>query len=379
MQREAFAAHIALAKAYDKTLVVHDRDAHADILDVLDSEGLPDRVVMHCFSGDDRRSPEPAWTAAPTSPLPAPSPSRPNDQLRAALAVAPLDRVLVETDAPYLTPMPLRGRPNASYLIPHTARFLAATLGIGLERVVPGAQRQRRCRLRRELVAMDFADVLRRRRMIRAYEEARPVPADALDAVLAAALRAPSAGFTQGVSLLVLSSAPERETFWQAAADARQPWLAGMRTAPVAGPGLDQPGGLPRPLRRAGQGLDRPRSGAMVRALLVRRRRDGDAWPCCCPRSTAISVPASSASRADRIAAVREAFGVPANQLSVGVISLGYPAPAPAIGSPTRRPTVTASRQSSFTAAPGDTSSGQVSDLGRHRRVVRYNFVTHPG
>ena len=58
-----------------------------------------------------------------------------NDQLRAALALAPLDRILVETDAPYLTPMPFRGKPNASYLIPHTARFLAATLGIELDRM----------------------------------------------------------------------------------------------------------------------------------------------------------------------------------------------------------------------------------------------------
>ena len=52
MQKEAFAAHIAFAKTYDKTLVIHDRDAHAEVLDVLDAEGLPDRIVMHCFSGD---------------------------------------------------------------------------------------------------------------------------------------------------------------------------------------------------------------------------------------------------------------------------------------------------------------------------------------
>ena len=58
-----------------------------------------------------------------------------NDHLRDALILAPLDRVLVETDAPYLTPVPLRGKPNASYLIPHTARFLAATLGTDLERM----------------------------------------------------------------------------------------------------------------------------------------------------------------------------------------------------------------------------------------------------
>ena len=80
---------------------------------------------------------------------------------------------------------------------------------------------------------MEFRDVLRRRRMIRSYQEGRLVPADTLDAILAAALRTPSAGFTQGVSLLVLNSPSERETFWQAAAEADSTWLRGMRTAPV--------------------------------------------------------------------------------------------------------------------------------------------------
>ncbi|HET9301564.1 MAG TPA: TatD family hydrolase, partial [Propionibacteriaceae bacterium] len=134
VQRDTFAAHIAFAKTSDKTLVVHDRDAHDDILDVLDSEGPPERVVMHCFSGDDQfaracldRGAHLSFAGTVTF--------KTNDQLRAALALAPLDRVLIETDAPYLTPMPLRGKPNASYLIPHTARFLAATLGIELERM----------------------------------------------------------------------------------------------------------------------------------------------------------------------------------------------------------------------------------------------------
>jgi TatD DNase family protein len=134
VQRDAFAAHIAFAKTFDKTLVVHDRDAHDDILDVLDSEGPPERVVMHCFSGDDQfaracldRGAHLSFAGTVTF--------KTNDQLRAALALAPLDRILVETDAPYLTPMPFRGKPNASYLIPHTARFLAATLGIELERM----------------------------------------------------------------------------------------------------------------------------------------------------------------------------------------------------------------------------------------------------
>ena len=133
VQREAFAAHIALANAYDKTLVVHDRDAHNDILDVIDSEGPPARIVMHCFSGDDHfaracldRGAYLSFAGTVTF--------KNNDQLRDALRLAPLDRVLVETDAPYLTPMPLRGKPNASYLIPHTARFIAATLRIDLER-----------------------------------------------------------------------------------------------------------------------------------------------------------------------------------------------------------------------------------------------------
>jgi TatD DNase family protein len=134
VQRDAFAAHIAFAHTFGRTLVVHDRDAHADILDVLDAEGWPARVVMHCFSGDDQfaracldRGAHLSFAGTVTF--------KANDQLRAALVITPLDRVLVETDAPYLTPMPLRGRPNASYLIPHTARFLAATRGVELERM----------------------------------------------------------------------------------------------------------------------------------------------------------------------------------------------------------------------------------------------------
>ena len=131
VQREAFAAHIALAKAYDKTLVIHDRDAHADVLDVLDAEGVPDRVVMHCFSGDAAFARACVDRGAYLS-FAGPVTFKPNSALRDALAATPLDRVLVETDAPYLTPMPFRGRPNASYLIPHTARFLAGHLEVDL-------------------------------------------------------------------------------------------------------------------------------------------------------------------------------------------------------------------------------------------------------
>jgi TatD DNase family protein len=134
LQRKTFAAHIAFAKAFDRTLVVHDRDAHDDILDVIDSEGAPSRIVMHCFSGDDHFAKACLDRGAYLS-FAGTVTFKNNDHLRDALVLAPLDRILVETDAPYLTPMPLRGKPNASYLIPHTARFLAATLGIDVEQV----------------------------------------------------------------------------------------------------------------------------------------------------------------------------------------------------------------------------------------------------
>lgn len=134
IQREAFAWHIGLAHAAGKTLVIHDRDAHADVLDVLDAEGVPDRVVMHCFSGDAAFAraclERGAWLS-----YAGPVTFKPNEQLREALRITPLDKILTETDAPYLTPVPFRGRSNASYLIPHTARFLAETLGRDLDEV----------------------------------------------------------------------------------------------------------------------------------------------------------------------------------------------------------------------------------------------------
>ncbi|WP_181312519.1 TatD family hydrolase [Nocardioides campestrisoli] len=123
-QEESFRRHIDLAKRLDKTLVIHDRDAHDEVLRVLDSEGVPERWVMHCFSGDaafaraclDRGA---YLSFAGTVTF------KNADPLREALAVAPQDRVLVETDAPYLTPVPYRGRPNASYLVPLTLRVMA--------------------------------------------------------------------------------------------------------------------------------------------------------------------------------------------------------------------------------------------------------------
>ncbi|MFD6563003.1 TatD family hydrolase [Micromonospora profundi] len=131
-QEESFRAHIAIAKRYGKALVVHDRDAHADVLRILDDEGAPDTVVLHCFSGDAdfasecvRRGFLLSFAGTVTFGS--------AGALREAAAVTPVDQILVETDAPYLTPMPHRGRPNASYLIPLTVRSLAATTGTDLD------------------------------------------------------------------------------------------------------------------------------------------------------------------------------------------------------------------------------------------------------
>jgi TatD DNase family protein len=131
-QVESFRRHIDLAKRMDKTLVIHDRDAHDDVLAVLDSEGVPDRVVMHCFSGDAAFAraclERGAWLSfAGTVTF------KNAEPLREALRLAPGDRILVETDAPYLTPTPFRGRPNASYLVPLTVRAMAQTRGEDLE------------------------------------------------------------------------------------------------------------------------------------------------------------------------------------------------------------------------------------------------------
>jgi TatD DNase family protein len=131
-QEHSFRAHIAIAKRFGKALVIHDRDAHADILRVLDEEGAPDRVVMHCFSGDASFAEECVKRGFVLSF--AGTVTFANAQnLRDAAAVTPLEQMLVETDAPYLTPMPYRGRPNGSYLIPLTVRALAQSTGSDLD------------------------------------------------------------------------------------------------------------------------------------------------------------------------------------------------------------------------------------------------------
>ena len=131
-QQASFRAHIELARTLGRTLVVHDRDAHADVVRLIDEVGAPDRWVMHCFSGDADFARECLERGAHLS-FAGTVTFKNAEPLREALRAAPLDRILVETDAPYLTPMPFRGRTNASYLVPLTVRSMAQTRGEDLE------------------------------------------------------------------------------------------------------------------------------------------------------------------------------------------------------------------------------------------------------
>ena len=127
-QQYSFRRHIAIAKEQDKALVIHDRDAHEDVLRILLEEGAPSTVVFHCYSGDAAMAKVCAEHGYYLSF--AGTVSYKNAQnLRDAVAVASRDRLLVETDAPFLTPVPHRGRPNAPYLIPLTLRVMAAARG----------------------------------------------------------------------------------------------------------------------------------------------------------------------------------------------------------------------------------------------------------
>ncbi|MFC9233677.1 TatD family hydrolase [Streptomyces decoyicus] len=123
-QERSFRAHIEIAKRHGKALVIHDREAHDDVLRILREEGAPERVVFHCYSGDAEMAKICAEAGYFMSF--AGNVTFKNAQpLRDALAVAPPELVLVETDAPFLTPAPYRGRANAPYLIPVTLRAMA--------------------------------------------------------------------------------------------------------------------------------------------------------------------------------------------------------------------------------------------------------------
>ena len=129
VQQESFRWHIDLAKRTGKALQIHDRDSHDDILRILAEEGAPETTVLHCFSGDlamARECVERGYHLSFAGTVTFKSAAG----LREALAHTPLEQVLAETDAPYLTPTPERGRANAPYLLPHTVRVMARTLGV---------------------------------------------------------------------------------------------------------------------------------------------------------------------------------------------------------------------------------------------------------
>ncbi|MEO7125396.1 MAG: TatD family hydrolase, partial [Nakamurella sp.] len=124
VQAEAFAWHIDLAKRLGKPLMIHDRLAHDRIFEVLDAEGAPETVIFHCFSGDGemaKRCADHGWMMSFAGPV---SFTNARD-LADAAAVAPLDLIMVETDAPFLTPHPHRGRRNEPFALPYTVRALS--------------------------------------------------------------------------------------------------------------------------------------------------------------------------------------------------------------------------------------------------------------
>ncbi|WP_054951836.1 TatD family hydrolase [Flaviflexus massiliensis] len=131
-QQESFRAHIALAKELSLPLQIHDRDAHEDTVRILLEEGAPERTVFHCFSGDRELAGilnENGWYASFAGTVTFPK----NEYLREALMEMREELILVETDAPYLTPHPHRGKPNAPYLANLTVRAMATNKGVALD------------------------------------------------------------------------------------------------------------------------------------------------------------------------------------------------------------------------------------------------------
>ncbi len=129
LQRDWFRGHIEVAKATGKALMIHDRDAHEDVLDILALQGAPEHVIFHCFSGDAdmaKRCVAAGYVMSFAGNVTFPSAG----QLREAAAVAPAELILIETDAPYLTPVPNRGRMNAPAQVAHTLRAIAEVKGM---------------------------------------------------------------------------------------------------------------------------------------------------------------------------------------------------------------------------------------------------------
>jgi TatD DNase family protein len=130
-QHRSFEAHIEIAKKHGIALQIHDRDAHDDVIETLLRVGAPEKTVFHCFSGDAamaKIAADNGWYLSFSGTVT----FKKNDDLREALSVIPRELVMVETDAPFLTPMPFRGRPNSAYMTPLSVRAMAEHLGADL-------------------------------------------------------------------------------------------------------------------------------------------------------------------------------------------------------------------------------------------------------
>ena len=134
IQRQALRDHMALAKELGLPMQIHDRDAHQEVIDTLLADGAPERTVFHSYSGDEamaRVAAEQGWYLSFSGTVS----YKGNEGIRRALSVVGLDHIMVETDAPYLTPMPYRGRTNAPYMVPYTLRAMADALDLPVEEV----------------------------------------------------------------------------------------------------------------------------------------------------------------------------------------------------------------------------------------------------
>ena len=128
-QQYSFERHIEIAKQHNLALQIHDRDAHDKVVETLLRVGAPGKVVFHCYSGDlelAKICTDNGWYTSFAGNITI----KRNQHLRDSLKAMPRTKILVETDAPFLTPEPLRGRPNAPYLVPITVRFMAQQLGM---------------------------------------------------------------------------------------------------------------------------------------------------------------------------------------------------------------------------------------------------------
>ncbi|MEL0260669.1 MAG: TatD family hydrolase [Aquiluna sp.] len=134
LQQHSFEEHIRIAKENDIAMQIHDREAHAEVVETLNRVGAPERTVFHCFSGDvelvEIAKPN-GWFIYFAGNVT----FKKNQYLRDALLACDPTQILIETDAPFLTPEPMRGRPNAPYLVPHTLRFMADVLGLEVDRL----------------------------------------------------------------------------------------------------------------------------------------------------------------------------------------------------------------------------------------------------